>query len=260
MAPVLCRVLVITYLIIHECPRHHCNRYTSETRPTPHFAASVCSCCYVHVLSAGAYVLLPVTDTREVICGSSAPRPFSTEAQHSLTQISAPPPNNHFFFLVFFAEEVLSLRFGTGWHKTRVHAHLLHMWCIRACVYYMYLKITRPNKESEAYTLFRCLVAAWGKHRIPRAFERGKMSPIGAQIKDFILSALISHTLEINMEKTPCRAFSASQTALGSWLIGISAHLMACTVESIHLRKPYWYSGVVFKDSASLFLEENPRS
>lgn len=67
---VLCRVLVITYLIIHECLRHHCNCYTSEIGPTPHFAASICSYCYVNALSDVADVLLPFTDSRGVICGS----------------------------------------------------------------------------------------------------------------------------------------------------------------------------------------------
>lgn len=63
MVLVLCRVLVITYLIIHERLRHHCNSYTSEIRPTPHFAASVCSHCYVNALSHVAHVLLPSADS-----------------------------------------------------------------------------------------------------------------------------------------------------------------------------------------------------
>lgn len=69
-ALVLCRVLVIKYLIIHECPRHHCNCYTSEIRPTPHFAAPVCSYCYVNALSDVASVPLPSTDSRGVMCAS----------------------------------------------------------------------------------------------------------------------------------------------------------------------------------------------
>lgn len=69
-ALVLCRVLVIKYLIIHECPRHHCNCSTSEIRPTPHFAAPVGSYCYVNALSDVASVPLPSTDSRGVMCAS----------------------------------------------------------------------------------------------------------------------------------------------------------------------------------------------
>lgn len=59
---VLYQVLVITYLIIHECLRHQCNCYTSETMPTPQFAASVCSYRRVNALSDVAYMLLPFYD------------------------------------------------------------------------------------------------------------------------------------------------------------------------------------------------------
>lgn len=64
------RVLVITYLIIHECLRHHCSCSTSEIGPTPLSAASICSYRYVNALSHVAYMQLPFTDGRGVICGS----------------------------------------------------------------------------------------------------------------------------------------------------------------------------------------------
>lgn len=62
--------LVITYLIIHVCLRHHCNCYTSEIGPTPLSAASIRSYCYVNALSNVAYMLLPFADGWGVICGS----------------------------------------------------------------------------------------------------------------------------------------------------------------------------------------------
>lgn len=54
--------LVITYLIIHVCLRHHCNCYTSEIGPTPLSTAPIRSYCYVNALSNVAHMLLPFTD------------------------------------------------------------------------------------------------------------------------------------------------------------------------------------------------------
>lgn len=115
--PVLCRVLVITYLIIHECPRHHCDCYTSETRPTPHFAASICSYGYVYALSEESYMLLPFTDSREVMCGSSAPRLLCTPAPRSLTQ--------------FFTRHKISFYFCRSGFINISHPHLI-------CCMFMY--------------------------------------------------------------------------------------------------------------------------
>lgn len=140
---VLCWVLVITYLIIHECPRHHCNCYTSEIRPTPHFAASTCSYCYVNALSDVVYTLPPFTDSREVICGSWAPRLFCRPALHSLTQIFT----HHKISFCVFAEEVLILRLDTmRWLDSRrlacthvhthryIHTHILGPHFVYVCV------------------------------------------------------------------------------------------------------------------------------
>ena len=126
---VLCRVLIVTYLIIHECLRHHCNCYTAETRPTPHFAASICSYCYVNALNDVASMLLPFTDSREVICGSWAPRLFCRPASRSLTQIFLLNTKWAFVFAEMLSSRFEKLRlFDSHIHKLACMQSPMRLW------------------------------------------------------------------------------------------------------------------------------------
>lgn len=138
-------MLVITCLVIHKCRRHHCHCYTSEIRPTPHFAASICSYCYVNGLSDVAYMLLPFTDSREVKYGSWTLRLLCRLALHSLTQIL-----HHKISFCFCWGSAFINTWNTEmiWQShTCRHTHLAHV-CVCVCVYCMRVAIRLHNTIS----------------------------------------------------------------------------------------------------------------
>lgn len=162
---VLCRVLVITDLIIHECPRHHCNCYTSEIRPTPHFAASICSYCYVNALSDVAYVLI----SRGVICGSWTPRLFCTTSSTFTDPNFYSPQNKRLFFP---AEEVLSSGMETPeiiWQSQTPGPHVVYIY-VRVCMWLAFFDYT-PQYEKEKIMHYLAILLlcdvenAWSQRR-----------------------------------------------------------------------------------------------
>lgn len=158
-------------------PEAPCNGYTTEMRPTPHFAASICSYCYINALSDVARVLLPFTDSRGVICGSWTPRLLQRQLhihwpKFLLTTKQA--------FVFFFCWRRAFIKAWNAWyHLTLTNLHTLFFYC------------TPHNKARDDYALFSHFVAVWGRKQEPDCLWKRENKSVDTVIVDFISEVLI---------------------------------------------------------------------